>query len=127
MIVKDSVAVVIRDGARILTIRRPEDDNELPGVWVLPAGTALGEETLDDVIRRIGRDKLGVELRPVRKLAFGTQARQKYFLKMELWEVLMEGTPRYPEWEWASVGRLRPGAAAGSLCCELACQAAEKY
>jgi 8-oxo-dGTP diphosphatase len=118
--VKHSVAVMIFKGGEALAIRRREDDDELPGIWGLPAGTRRGAETNDDVIRRIGRDKLGVRLNPVKKLASGVQDRPAYRLEMELWEVSMEGDPTYPEWQWASVDLFRPGAESGSLCCELA-------
>jgi ADP-ribose pyrophosphatase YjhB (NUDIX family) len=120
--IKHSVAVIILHDDQILTIRRPADDDELPGVWGLPAGTARGAETIEQVIARIGRYKLGVRLTPIRKVASGTQERAKYRLEMELWEVSMEGEPSYPEWQWASWDRLAPGKAAGSLCCELALQ-----
>ncbi len=118
--VKHSVAVLVFNGDSILAIRRPEDDDELPGIWGLPAGTCRDNETVRDVIIRIGRDKLGVALVPCRPLASGTQDRPRYQLNMELWEASMSGIPKYPEWQWASVDLLRPGAAAGSLCCDLA-------
>ena len=35
---------------------------------------------------RIGRDKLGVELEPVRRLASGRQFRSLYLLEMDLWD-----------------------------------------
>src|SRR6266699_2057663 len=108
--IKHSVAVVISNGNQILAARRAEDDNELPGIWGLPAGTCRGAETIQEVIRRIGRDKLGVQLTPVRKLAAGAQDRAKYRLEMELWKVSMKGNPVYPEWQWAPIELLRPGA-----------------
>lgn len=111
--------MVVR-GDEILAIRRPPDDDELPDVWGLPAGTIRGAETVDELIQRIGRDKLGVRLTRARKVASGVADRPKYRLEMDLWEVSMEGTPTYPEWRWASVELLRPGMAAGSLCCRLA-------
>lgn len=120
--VKHSLAVMIVRGDRILAIRRSEHDDELPGVWGLPAGTLRGTETAEDVIARIGREKLGVTLTPAGRLASGSQDRSKYRLEMELWEALMDGTPTYPQWQWAGLDLLRPGKAAGSLCCELAIQ-----
>ncbi len=120
--VRESVAVIIFNGEQILLIRRPDDDDELPGIWGLPAGTSRDKETAEDIIVRIGRDKLGVKLAPVRMLASGTQNRPRYRLNMELWEASMEGTPRYPEWQWGPLDLLRTGAASGSLCCELALQ-----
>jgi ADP-ribose pyrophosphatase YjhB (NUDIX family) len=119
---KHSIAVVISNNDSILTIRRPDDDDELPGIWGLPAGTCRNQETVQEVIARIGREKLGVELKPERHLAAGTQDRPGYILYMELWAVSMNGTPNHPNWRWADLELLRPGAAAGSLCCELALQ-----
>jgi len=120
--VKQSVAVIVFRGNEVLAIRRSEEDDELPGIWGLPAGTLRGSETVRDVILRIGRDKLGVNLTPVRRLAGGTQDRPKYRLVMELWEALMDGIPTYSQWQWDSLEVLRPGMAAGSLCCKLAIQ-----
>ena len=117
---KHSVAVVISKDDSILAIRRPDDDDELPGIWGLPAGTCRNQETVQDVIARIGREKLGVELTPEKRTASGTQDRPGYLLCMELWEVSMAGTPIHPNWRWVPLEVLRPGAAAGSLCCELA-------
>ena len=118
--IKHSVAVMIFNGDQVLAIRRPDDDDELPGIWGLPAGTCRGAETVEQVIGRIGREKLGVILEPIRKIAFGTQERLAYKLEMELWEVSMQGTPTYREWKWSPVDVLAPGADRGSLCCELA-------
>src|SRR5262245_20114893 len=104
---KHSVAVVISREYWILAIRRHDADDELPGIWGLPAGTCRNQETLRDVIVRIGREKLGVELKPERKLASGSQERPGYLLYMELWEVSMTGTPNHPSWRWAPVEFLR--------------------
>ena len=113
---------MVFNSEKVLSVRRSGEDDELPGIWGLPAGTFRGAETIKDLIRRIGRDKLAVELEPVRKLASGRQFRSQYLLEMDLWEAAMKGTPVHPEWRWATIESLRPGAAAGSLCCELAVQ-----
>jgi 8-oxo-dGTP diphosphatase len=118
--IKQSVAVMILQNEKVLAVRRPDNDDELPGVWGLPAGTAGPAETTEDVIRRIGTSKLRVSLRPARKISFGTQERPGYRLEMELWEAFMEGTPTGVEWQWADVDLFRAGAASGSLCCDLA-------
>jgi hypothetical protein len=117
--VKRSVAVLIRKDDLILTVRRADNDDELPGVWGLPAGSFRSSESLEDLIARIGQQKLGVSLIPIRKLAEGTQDRPAYRLQMELWEVGMEGAPDRA-FKWSSGEELRPGMAQGSLCCELA-------
>ena len=122
---KRSVAVLVRKGPLILAVRRAENDDELPGVWGLPAGSFIGSETLDDLISRIGRQKLGAVLTPVRKLAEGTQDRPFYRLNMELWEVSMEGTPSHPAFQWAEVDLFKIGGKLGSLCCELALEVAK--
>ena len=119
---KRSVAVMIFKGDTVLSIRRSDEDDELPGIWGLPAGTFRDAETIKDLIMRVGRDKLGVELEPVRKLAAGRQFRTRYLLEMDLWEAAMKGTPEHSQWRWATIESLQPGAAAGSLCCELAVQ-----
>jgi ADP-ribose pyrophosphatase YjhB (NUDIX family) len=118
--VKRSVAVLIRKGDLILAVRRADNDDELPGIWGLPAGSFIGPESLEDLISRIGRQKLGVSLTPIRKLAVGTQDRPSYRLQMELWEVSMEGKPMHPEFQWSSTEILKPGQSQGSLCCDLA-------
>jgi ADP-ribose pyrophosphatase YjhB (NUDIX family) len=124
--VKRSVAVVIRKGdGRILVIRRPDDDDELPGIWGLPAGSYRSEENLEELVGRIGRDKLGVKLAPVRRLAAGSQARRSYLLEMELWEASAEREPARAQWEWSSIDILEDGKERGSLCCELALKARE--
>ncbi len=120
---KNSVALLVRNGDKLPAIRRRDAADELPGIWGLPAGSLRAGETIEEVIRRIGGDKLGVMLHPIRKIAAGGQNRSTYRLEMELWEATMEGTPTYPQWQWAAVDLLRPGAAAGSLCCDLAIQA----
>jgi len=118
--VKRSVAVLIRKDDLILATRRSEDDDELPGVWGLPAGSYRASERLEDLIQRIGRDKLRVLLIPIRKLAAGRQARPRYILEMELWEAEISGEPRHPAWRWAAAEVLRLGDSEGSLCCHLA-------
>jgi 8-oxo-dGTP diphosphatase len=117
---KRSVAVLIRKDNHILSVRRPDNDDELPGVWGLPAGSFRHAESLEDLVARIGRQKLGVVLTPIRKIAEGNQDRPGYFLQMELWEVSMDGMPNRSVFQWASMEILKPGMASGSLCCELA-------
>jgi ADP-ribose pyrophosphatase YjhB (NUDIX family) len=118
--IKRSIAVLIRNGDLILSVRRADNDDELPGVWGLPAGSFRSSESLEDLVARIGQQKLGVVLTPLRKLTEGTQNRPAYQLEMELWEVSMEGTPNHTAYRWGLIEVLRPGMMQGSLCCELA-------
>jgi ADP-ribose pyrophosphatase YjhB (NUDIX family) len=117
---KRSVAVVVRRDEDVLCVRRADNDDELPGIWGLPAGTCRAGESVAEVISRIGRDKLGAGLTPERLLCQGAQERPRYILEMELWEARLTGTPDHPEWKWALPNVLREGASRGSLCCRLA-------
>lgn len=117
--VKRSVAVLIRRDRRLLTLRRPDDDDELPGVWGLPAGSYRGRESLDELVRRIGREKLDAKLNPVRRLASGRQERPAYVLEMDVIEARMDDEPRRGKWKWDTATVLQGGRDRGSLCCQL--------
>ena len=62
------MSLVIEDGERVLLVRRPDDDADLPGVWGLPAASLMNGESPEDAVRRAGREKLGVEVRPLEAL-----------------------------------------------------------
>lgn len=137
--VKQSVAVVVRvarwarvaaDTPTFLAVRRPPDDDELPGVWGLPAASLRQGEDWEAAVRRVGREKLGVELEPVAELGKGRLQRPSYLLQMKLYEArIVEGEPsvpqeapsvtQYVDWEWSSPRRLLDGARRGSLCSRL--------
>lgn len=131
--VRRSVAVVVPhpdDPDRILTVRRPPDDEDLPDVWGLPAASLEPGESWEEAVHRTGRDKLGVRLRAVRLLRMGETSRPRALLHMRLYRAeIAEGEPRVPqpvagvtqyvETEWASPGRLAPAARRGSLCSRL--------
>ena len=144
--IKRSVALVIREpddgvlgvsgcgpGARWLLVQRPADDEDLPGIWGLPAGTLLAAETAEALVRRIGRDKLGVELDPGAVVAAGSAERATYRLDMDLWTAtITAGAPdpagsaneraaqtRYAACRWDHASALEDGARKGSLCCRL--------
>src|SRR5260370_42001718 len=114
--VKRSVAVMIFNGYKVLSVRRSDQDDELRGIWGLPAGTFRGSETLEDLISRIGRDKLGAQLAPVRKLVSGRQIRSQYLLEMDLWEASIEGIPSHPEWRGGTIVLPYAGPHVGFFC-----------
>ncbi len=130
---RNAVAVVVRraDGL-ILAVKRPDEPGEeLPGVWGLPATKLRDGESPEDALRRLGREKLGVELTPLRELAGGEQQRAGYTLRMTVYEASMAGEPSMPErtpgvsgtlydaLDWLPAESFRAAAARGSLCCEL--------
>jgi 8-oxo-dGTP diphosphatase len=116
--VKRSVSLVIERPEGLLLVRRPDDDEDLPGAWGLPAATLAGGESEEDAVRRAGRDKLGVEVRPLRAVG------QDGF--MTGWDAeLVSGEPavpqpgphtQYAELRWGDPSELVPAARRGSLC-----------
>jgi uncharacterized protein len=98
--VKRSVAVIVRaPGGAFLVVRRPEDRQDpLAGVWGFPAVTlAEGEDELSAVIRA-GRDKLGVELAPGRRVGAAIADRGGYLLYLADYEAtIVRGTPAVPQ------------------------------
>lgn len=133
-IVKRSVSLVIHEpGAtgRILLVRRPPDDEDLPDAWGLPAASLRAAETWEEAARRAAREKLGVVVRLRRLRNEGSIQRPTGALRMRLFDAtLARGTPataaappgitRYVDWHWGEESELRPAARRGSLCCRLA-------
>lgn len=134
---RPAMALVIEDpgtagGApRWLLVRRPEDDPDLPGVWGLPAGSHAEGEMDEALVRRIGREKLGVETEGLGCLSEGHVDRPGYRLEMRLHAArivagepcvpqAVPGVTQYSEWDWKPPAELRRGADRGSLCCRLA-------
>lgn len=129
---KRSVSVLVEGphGSRLLAVRRPEDDEELPGAWGLPAASLRGDEGWAEAAARIGPEKLGVDLDVGEVLREGEAAREAYRLRMRLFgasiaagepEVPQDapGVTQYVDWTWARPDRLRDSARRGSLCSRL--------
>jgi 8-oxo-dGTP diphosphatase len=112
------VSLVIERPEGLLLVRRPDDDEDLPGVWGLPAATLAPGESAEEAVRRAGREKLGVEVRPL--VAIGQDG------SMTDWEAeLVSGKPavpqpgphtQYAELRWGEPTELVPAARRGSLC-----------
>lgn len=117
------------DGERFLIVKRPEDDEDLPGLWGLPAGSVKDRETYQEAVARSGREKLGVNLDVTGFIGRGNIERDRYILHMELFETgVMVGTPhvpqtgegtQYAEWRWGHDHELKEAAHRGSLCCNI--------
>jgi 8-oxo-dGTP diphosphatase len=112
---------VIEGPEGLLLVRRPDDDESLPGVWGLPAVSLVPGEPEEDAVRRAGRDKLGVDVEPLE--AVGSEA------GMTDWRVrVSSGEPavpqpgpktQYTDLRWGEPAELVPAARAGSLCCRV--------
>lgn len=130
---RQAISFVIRhpeNPERVLVVRRPPDDEELPNLWGLPAGRVRAGETDADAVVRSGREKLGVEVEVGRELNRGSTERAEYTLEMRLYEArILAGEPevgqpyeevtQYTGWKWGEAEELRPAAGRGSLCCRL--------
>jgi len=131
---KHSVAVAIAsplEPGKLLLVLRPPDDDELPGVWGLPAGSLRSGETAQNTVLRVGSQKLGVTLHAPVLLAVGEQERPNYTLTMSVFRAMMSGNPTLPSrdgdrsltyyaaWVWSDPAQLEEGAMRGSLCCQL--------
>ncbi len=130
---KQSVAVLIRNSAQadqVLTVLRPPNDEDLPNVWGLPAGTLRPGESWETAVRRVGLEKLGVQLKVGAELQRGSAERRNYRLDMRLYEAEIEkGNPfvpqpdqeytQYTKWKWGTAADLQPAAQRGSLCSKL--------
>jgi 8-oxo-dGTP diphosphatase len=130
---KRSISLAIRDDARpgtVLIVQRPDDDDDLPGVWGLPAASLAPGEDWHDTALRAGREKLGVSLRIGSMLRHGSLQRAEYTLEMRLFEaVILGGIPSVPQdvagvtqyraWRWGRAEDLRAAAEKGSLCSRL--------
>jgi hypothetical protein len=113
--------VVIEAPEGLLLVRRPDDDEDLPGVWGLPAVSLAAGESEEEAVRRAGRDKLGVELQPVERVG-----RER---TMTDWEArIVSGEPavpqpgphtQYTELRFGEPSELVPAAREGSLCCRV--------
>ena len=123
---KRSVALVIEKPEGLLLVRRPDDDESLPGEWGLPAATLRAGEAEEDAVRRAARDKLGVEVRPLHTLGEAEAERSGYRIVMRDWAVeITSGVPSVPQpgagtqyehWRWGAPAELVPAARHGSLC-----------
>ena len=130
---KESVAIVIRNPEKdnsVLAVLRPPTDEDLPNGWGLPAASLRPGESWEAAIRRLGLEKLGVQLKVGEELQRGTTERRNYRLQMRLYEAFIEkGHPfvpqpddavtQYAKWKWGNAEDLQPAAQRGSLCCKL--------
>jgi ADP-ribose pyrophosphatase YjhB (NUDIX family) len=112
---------VIEDPRGLLLVRRPDDDESLPGLWGLPAVSLAPGESEADGVRRAGRDKLGIEVEPLDPVGRDET--------MTDWRAsISAGEPavpqpgphtQYTELRWGEPAELMPAAREGSLCCRV--------
>ncbi len=125
-----SYIIYNKDKSKILSVKRPSNDENLPNVWGLPAGTVKKGERFEEAVLRSGIQKLGVKLKIIKELGEGNIERKGYILHMKLYEVeITEGEPKvkqpypkvtqYQKWRWVEPDFLKKGADRGSLFSQL--------
>jgi len=127
--IRDSIAFVIWNDThnKVLAVQRPANDENLPNVWGLPAGSLLKGENFEDCALRAGKEKLGVQIEIVHLFGQGNIERDEYILHMKEFEVrIISGTPSVPQnvlgvtqyqgWKWADPVLMVEAAQKGSLC-----------
>lgn len=127
--VKHAVSFVIynKERTHVLSVLRPADDEHLPDLRGLPAGTLSEGETFEEAVVRAGQEKLGVELWVAAFVGDGEIEREDYVLYMKEFEVsIVKGEPvapqpvsgvtQYQSWKWARPEELVEAARKGSLC-----------
>lgn len=137
--IKYSVAGVVRRArgdAEFLAVKRPPDDDRLPDVWGLPAVSLRPGELPEAGLRRVGREKLGVELEPVSLVGIRSADRGDHeLILMDIEATVVSGEPRvdaatttstrYVDQRWTSeLSLLRDAAGRGSLCCRILLESA---
>ena len=123
---KRSVSLVIESPAGVLLVRRPDDDDSLPGLWGLPAASLREGESEREALLRVGRDKLGVEVEPLEPIGEDEAERDDHRIEMRDWSArIAAGAPAVPQpgegtqyvgWRWGDPAELAPAARAGSVC-----------
>ena len=105
----------------LLLVRRPDDDDSLPGVWGLPAVSLAAGESEEDAVRRAGRDKLGVEVEPLEPVGReGTMTDWQARVAAGEPAVPQPGpNTQYTDLRWGEPAELVPAAREGSLCCRV--------
>lgn len=125
-----SYVIFGKDKKLFLVVQRPEDDDNLPNAWGLPAGSLKDNETWQDAVLRSGIEKLDVKLKVLNELNEGRLEREEYTLYMKLFEAEIidgipsvpqniEGITQYQNWKWGTSNDLKAAATNGSLCCKL--------
>jgi ADP-ribose pyrophosphatase YjhB (NUDIX family) len=130
--VRHAISYVIYNESRskFIIVKRPSDDDALPDVWGLPAGHVKDNETYEEALIRSGKEKLGVELKPMRFIGRDAMERDQYILHMDEFEVkIKSGDPKVPQsvqgitqyqsWKWGEGSDLEDAASKGSLCSQI--------
>ena len=84
-------AEIERDGAYLVTQRRPEA--ELPLLWEFPGGRVREGESDSDALRRALKDRLGTDVQVGHRLLHVTHGYDGYTLDMVVYRCSVTGEP----------------------------------
>jgi len=92
---RTAVSVVVNDGrGRTLFALRNEKEKSFPLVWSLPSTFVREDESLQKAVKRIGLEKLGLELEPGEEINRGIIERNGFMLLMhDLKAEIVSGKP----------------------------------
>lgn len=97
---REAVSLVITDDDnKFLTVKRAVNPNDdLGGVWGLPAVLLKEGESHKDAALRVGRQKLGVDIELGTKIGDSTHERKAYILHLTDYEAkIVKGIPTVPQ------------------------------
>lgn len=132
--IKTAVAVFLlnpNNPSQFLIVKRPPDDDSLPNVYGLPAGSIKNGEMPEQVVTRVGKEKLNTEIKPTRFIGSKYIDRGTYILiLMDIEAELIGGEPdvlsaetentKYVDQAWTEdYTRLVEAASKGSLCSQI--------
>lgn len=132
--VRKAISFSYRNNSKkVLLVKRPEEDEDLPNAWGLPAGSLNEGESWKNALRRSGIEKIGIEIIPKGVIAEGYLERDDYILHMREYEVEGKGVPvakqehsditQYVDVKFVSDSKaieyLKLTASQGSMCCML--------
>lgn len=97
--VRHAVAIAItNEKGELLIIKRPETDQELGGLWGLPALARDPSENQYSVAEQVGPRKLGVTVAIGKKIGEQVMDRGGYILRLADYAgTIVEGTPSVPQ------------------------------
>lgn len=125
--IKDAVSVIIKnENGETLFALRNKSEKSFPLVWSLPSHFVKTGESVDETVRRIGKNKLGVELTTVRLVNEGKAERDDFIIFMHDYEAkVISGRPHittedpYEEIKWQDAESQLASMTVMGDCCRL--------